>query len=165
MKLLDQFLDEAYFVLELIGVTVFIKDSSKKKYSVLPPIPSKTDEEKELWVKSETFAFLKEQGIIVDRKASYAKLQEKKKSFWINPKTEFLKENWTIVLNNQVTKTLYVLKVPKNSFVCSLKNDGHSLVVRKDKPYYIDLNIDCISFIDTRSKLSFVDYIVHTIKY
>ena len=166
MKLLDQFLDEAYFVLELIGVTVFTKDSSKKKKNtVLPPIPSTTEEEKELRVKSETFAFLKEQGIVVDRKASYAKLQEKKKSFWINPKTEFLKENWTIVLNNQITKTLYVLNVPKNSFICSLKNDGQSLVVRKDKPYYIDLNIDCVSFIDTRSKLNFADYITHTIKY
>ena len=165
IKLLDQFLDEAYFILELIGVNVFTKNVSKKGGSILPPIPSLSDEEKEVRAKREAIAFLKENGISVGKIVSYAKLQEKKNNFWINPKTDFLKEDWTLILNNQVTKNIYVLEVPKNTFNCSLKNDGNSLVVRKDKPYYIDLNLDCISFIDARSKLAFGGFVIHSIKY
>lgn len=166
MKLLDQFLEETYFILELIGIAVFAKNPFKKsKNTVLPPIPSTTENEKELRMKRETFEFLKEQGITVGRETTYAKLQEKKNLFWANPKTEFLKENWMLVLNNQISKILYVFYVPKYSFNCSLRNDGKSLLMRKDKPYYIDLNIDCNSFIDVRSKISFKEYIIHTIKY
>ena len=53
MKLLDQFLDEAYFVLELIGVTVFVKGTQKKnpRSTVLPPIIDSTNKQKELRAK------------------------------------------------------------------------------------------------------------------
>ena len=166
-KLLDQFLDEAYFVLELIGVTVFIKGAPKKNPSktVLPPIPFTSEKEKELRAKSEAFLYLKENGLDIPKNASYAKLQEKKKSFWINPRTDLLEEKWVLVLNNQATKTIYILEVPENTFSWAYKKDGKSLVVRKDRPYYIDLNIDCTSFVDTRSKLNFSSFIKHTIKY
>lgn len=167
MKLLDQFLDEAYFVLELIGVTVFVKGTIKKNShsSVLPPIPSSSQKDIELRAKGEVFAFLKEQKIFIDKHASYAKLQEKKKIFWVNPRTDLLKEDRTLVLNNQSTKTIYILKIPKDTFMYSLTNDGTSLIIRKDKPYYIDLNIDCNTFLDRRSKIDFSDYITHTLEY
>ena len=167
MKLLDQFLDEAYFVLELIGVTVFTKGNNKKQSpkTVLPPIQDSTEKAKDLRAKGEVSKFLSEQGIKINKVYSYAKLQEKKKTFWINPRVELLNENWMIILNNQVMKKIHVLSVPNNTFTYSSKVDGKSLVVRPDKPYYLDLNILEDTFVEKKSKLSFKKYIVKTINY
>ena len=165
-KLLDQFLDEAYFVLELIGVQVFVKGSKKTNTkTVLPPIPDSTQKEIEFRAKSEVGNFLSQHGVKLNKFYSYAKLQEKKKTFWVNPRTELLNEDWMLILNNQLTKTIYVLSIPKNTFVCSLNHTPNSLVIRPDKPQYIDLNIHQTSFVDLRSKLSFKEYITKEIKY
>lgn len=165
-KLLDQFLDESYFVLELIGVTVFVKGSKKPNTSyVLPPIAETTQEDRDLRAKREVIKYLNEEGIKLNKKFSYAKLQEKKKVFWINPRVELLKEKWMLVLNNQITKTIYVLSVPKDYFRYSSINDGKSLVIRPDKPYYLDLNISSDTFADKKSKLSFLSFIVKQFNY
>lgn len=164
-KLLDQYLDEAFFVLELLGINVFKKSKEQTKSQItLSTITEKTEEDRELRAKSETARFLKNKGIIFTKNFSYSKLQEKKNWFWINPKTSFLDEGWMLVLNNQVQKKIYVLKVPKNSFKCSFDIVG-TLIVRKDKPYYIDLNIDTDTFVDYRSKLSFKEFIIKEIDY
>lgn len=165
-KLLDQFLDEAFFVLELIGVTVFVKGSKKPTTNyVIPPMSETTQKDKELRAKGEVIKFLGEQGIKLNKKFSYAKLQEKKKTFWINPRVELLKEKWMLVLNNQITKTIYVLSVPKGSFTYSNVNDGKSLVIRADKPYYLDLNISSDTFIEKKSKLSFLPFVFKQLNY
>lgn len=164
-KLLDQYLDEAFFVLELLGINVFKKNKEQTKSQIsLSTITEKTEEDRELRAKSETARFLKNKGVILTKNFSYSKLQEKKNRFWINPKTSFLDEEWMLVLNNQVQKKIYVLKVPKNSFKCSLDIAG-TLIVRKDKPHYIDLNIDTDTFADYRSKLSFKKFIIKEIDY
>ena len=164
---LDQFLDEAYFVLELIGVNVFTKTSSKRSNvkTVLPPIPNSSPNEIELRAKAEVKAFLLEKKVELNKFYSYAKLQEKKKLFWINPDKRLLKEDWMIVLNNQVDRVLHILKVPANTFDCSLNHKTNTLRIRPDKPVYIDLNIHCEKFIDVGSKLSFKEYLVSSIKY
>jgi len=166
-KLLDQFLEEAYFVLELIGVNVLVKGISKKKTNknILFTVSDSTPDQIELRAKSEVSNFLKEHGIKLSNYFSYAKLQDKKHTFWINPKTDFLKEEWMLVLNNQITKVLHILTIPKNTFECSLINDGKTLLIRTDKPYYLDLNLSEKTLIDTRSKLSFYPFIVKEIKY
>lgn len=165
--LLDQFLNEAYFVLELIGVNVFTKTSSKRSNvkTVLPPIPNSSPNEIELRAKAEVKAFLLEKKVELNKFYSYAKLQEKKKLFWINPDKRLLKEDWMIVLNNQVDRVLHILKVPANTFDCSLNHKTNALRIRPDKPVYIDLNIHCEKFIDVGSKLSFKEYLVSSIKY
>ena len=164
-KLLDQYLDEAFFVLELLGINVFKKNKEQTKSQIsLSTITEKTEEDRELRAKSETARFLKNKGIVLTKNFSYSKLQEKKNWFWINPKTSFLDEEWMLVLNNQVQKKIYVLKVPKNSFKCSFDIVG-TLIVRKDKPNYIDLNIDTDTFVDYRSKMSFKEFIINEIDY
>ena len=165
--LLDQFLDEAYFVLELIGVNVFTKPSSRKTNTktVLPPIPNSSPNDIELRAKAEVKAFLQENKIELYKFYSYAKLQEKKKVFWINPDKKLLKEDWMIVLNNQVERVIHILKVPANTFTCSLNHESNALRIRPDKPIYIDLNIHSEQFIDVGSKLSFKEYLVSSINY
>lgn len=165
--LLDQFLNEAYFVLELIGVNVFTKTSSKRSNvkTVLPPIPNSSPNEIELRAKAEVKAFLLEKKVELNKFYSYAKLQEKKKLFWINPDKKYLNEDWMIVLNNQVERVIHILKVPANTFICSLDRRNNTLRLRPDKPIYIDLNIHCEKFIDVGSKLSFKEYLINSIKY
>ena len=167
MKLLDQFLDEAYFVLELIGVTVFVKGAPKKssKSTVLPPIVDSTKEQRELRAKGEVKTFLEDKKIKLSKFFSYAKLQEKKNTFWINPDINLVKENWMLVLNNQIARKIYILKVPSNTFSCSLNKEEGILRIRPDKPMYLDLNINCKTFVDAGSKVSFKEYIVETINY
>jgi len=165
-QLLDQYLAEAYFVLELIGVSVFKKDTQKHNYSpVLPPIVDSSQEEIELRAKSEVKSFLKENNVGLNSFFSYAKLQEKKGSFWLNPDIKLLKEDWMLVLNNQIEKIIYILAVPANTFNYSEKHDGKALKTRSDKPMYIDLNIHYKKLADVGSKQSFKEYIVKTIKY
>lgn len=164
--LLDQYLDEAYFILELIGENVFIKDSTRNyKHNIIPPTPKSSESDLELRAKGEAEKFVKSQGVTLTRSVSYAKLQEKKNWYWINPKTKFLNEEWTLILNNQITKKLYVLKVPKNTFGCSLYKDTNCLIIRKDKPFYLDLNIFDGSFVDARSQLSFKPFIIKEFDY
>ena len=167
MKLLEQFLDEAYFVLELIGVTVFVKETSKKvsHSSVLPPIKDSTKEQRELRAKGEVKVFLESSKVKLSKFFSYAKLQEKKKVFWINPDINLIKTHWMLVLNNQVERKIYILEVPANTFKCSLNKDNGVLRIRQDKPMYLDININYKTFVDIGSKVSFKEYIVDTIKY
>lgn len=165
-QLLDQYLDEAYFVLELIGINVFKKESKiNNNKTVLPPIVDSTAEQIDLRAKSEVKAFLQERNIKLNKFYSYAKLQEKKKVFWINPDKKLLNEDWMLVLNNQVDRIIHILKVPANTFAYTSTRENNALRLRPDKPIYIDLNIHCESFIDVGSKLSFKEYLVDSIKY
>lgn len=166
-KLLDQFLDEAYFVLELIGVNVFIKGATKKTNgkTLVPTIPVNSQSIIDLRAKKEAGGFLQENGINLFKFYSYAKLQEKKNLFWINPDLKLLKEDWMLVLNNQVERKLFVLIVPANTFKCSLNRDKGVLRIRPDKPIYLDLNISSETFVDVGSKISFKEYVVKTINY
>ena len=165
-QLLDQYLTEAYFVLELIGINVFKKGKKENNVkSVLPPIVDSTKKQIELRAKGETKSFLEEKGINVNKVFSYAKLLEKKRHFWINPDIKFLKEEWMIILNNQIDRLIHVLKVPANTFACSAKKGENTLLIRKDRPYYLDLNITCDDFVDIGSKQSFKEFLITTIKY
>ena len=165
-QLLDQYLSEAYFVLELIGINVFKKGEKKNNtQSVLPPIVDSTKEQRELRAKGEVKTFLENNKIKLPKYFSYAKLQEKKNVFWINPDVSFLEKEWTLVLNNQRDRKIFILNVPSNTFECSLQKRPYVLRIRPDKPIYIDLNLDCESFIDIRSKASFKKYVIDEIDY
>ena len=166
-QILDQYLDEAYFIMELIGINVFTKKKFAKGNgkTVLPPIIDKTQNQIELRAKREVGLFLKDQKVELYKFYSYAKLQERKNVFWINPDIKLLNEEWMIVLNNQVTRQIHVLKIPANTFKWAKQYDGKSLKVRPDKPIYIDLNIHAKTFIDVGSKLSFKEYLTDTFNY
>lgn len=160
---LDQFLEESLFLLEFIGVEVFSENN--KKINIKKIVPSNSNENIELRAKGEVLKYVKNNNIELFDNKSYAKLQENKNAFWINPKVNFLTDDWSIVLNNQTTNEIIVMNVPANTFECSYPKENNKLVTRKDKRYYIDLLIDCVSFIDRNSGLSFKKYITNRIKY
>ena len=166
---LDQYMDEALFLLELIGVNVFCEielTKSKKPYSdLIPSVKNSTPLQLEIREKKEAVQFLTEKGININKKnMNYAKMQANNTYFWLNPHIKSLKENWDLVLNNQFENELIVLHVPAGKL--KLKSDFETgLVVRHDKPERIDLNILPNTLIDQRSKICFEQYCVKRVKY
>ena len=163
---LDEFLDEALFILELIGVTVFSKNASSKQTTIISTIKPISSDEVEIRSKSEVRSFLKSNGIKLNTKyVSYAKLQDKTNCFWNNARVEETSNPWTLVLNNQIKKIIYVLEIPSDSFEFSEYPENGKICLRKDKQYYMDLNINGNTFVDRKSSIDFSKFITNEIKY
>ncbi len=164
---LEQYLEEALFLLELIGVNVFCTVSKKKaknKPELIASVKNSSKDQRELRDKKEVMNFLSENGITVSKNMNYAKRQEKRTVFWINPNTNVLEKDWDLVLNNQFDNEIIVLHIPAKSL--QLKNgEIKGLIVRHDKPDKIDLTISDDTLVDQRSKCDFSVFVVNRIKY
>lgn len=164
---LEQYLEEALFLLELIGVTVFCPSTSKKltkQSTLLSTVKNSTKGQKEIREKKEAIDFLIDNGITLQKNVNYAKRQDNKPEFWINPKTYALEKDWDLILNDQYKSEIVVLHIPANTFVMRM-NDVCGLLPRADKPDRIDLNITVETLVDRRSKCDFSVYEVSRIKY
>ncbi|MCQ2976005.1 MAG: GIY-YIG nuclease family protein [Bacteroidales bacterium] len=160
--LLDQYLDEALFILELIGVNVFKKGTPK---SIINSVPVHTKEFIETRAKKEVIEFLKGKNIALTKNISYAKIQDNKPMFWLNPTIDCLEEDWNLILNDFNNHILTIFFVPAKTYSATYPKVSGSLVTRKDLRRRIDLGIDSKTFIDTRSKLDFSKFIISQIKY
>lgn len=167
---LGQYLDEALFLMQLIGITVFSDGVAKtkgKKASALPQI-STIDVHTKLAIgkraKAEAVQFVKDQGVALSKDVTYAVRQEKKNEYWANPDVALLGKDWYIILNDNVNMVITVLKIPASQL--QLKSEsGNGLFVRKDKTYYIDLNIGVDTLIDRMSGIDLSQYVLEKISY
>ena len=158
---LDQYLEEALFLMQLIGITVF---SDKKTGTLIHTIDTKTKLALGKRAKSDAVAYLQEKGIMIGKKNTYAVKQHGKDEFWANPQKEFLSQEWWLILNNNEIMELIVLKVPAKAL--SLKTDvAPGLLVRGDRQDVLDLNINTTTFIDRKSGIDFTSFIEKKIKY
>lgn len=153
---LDQYLSEALFLMKLIGITVF---SEKKDSSLIHVSDTRMKLAIGKRAKADAINFLKTKGIEVN-KPTYAKKLQDKNEFWVNPQTYLLNEDWWIIFNNNETMELIVLFIPANSLSRDL-----GLKVRVDKHELLDLNINCNTFIDRKSRIDFSPYIKERVKY
>ena len=165
---LEQYLDEALFLLELIGIDVFSSGKGRSKNKANVSINTQddqiTDSERERRTKKEAIEFLCDMGIKVGDTINYATRQPNKQEFWLNPRTDNLTKEWDLILNNQYTGKITVLHIPANTFqIKSVSSKG--LYTRSDQPDKIDLNLSVDTFIDRRSKLNFGQYKVKEITY
>lgn len=152
---LDQYLEEALFLLEFIGVKIF---------SEMKELISTPQEHIEIAGKGDAKKFLNSKGISVGKNWNYGKMQSSKGEFWLNPKVTAVEEDWEIVLNNQDKKELIYLSIPQKTFrIQAGKRKG--FVPRKDKPIYIDMNISVETLIDRRSKYDLSSYVVEKYNY
>lgn len=158
---LEQYLEEALFLMELIGVTVF----SDKEPGLVLPAKKPSPGEFEIQRKSEAKQFLDEQGYRLAAYWNYARLQESRQEFWANPRVEAIESEWDIVLNNQCEGEIILISVPANYFHLADKDNDSGLHVRKDRPIYIDLNINKGTLVDRDSKCDFSDLIKCRISY
>ena len=158
---LDQYLEEAMFLMQLIGITVF---STKKKGSLINTIDVKTRLAIGKRAKADAIKYLQEKGIIVGKKTTYAVKQQGKYEFWANPKKELLSYEWWLILNNNERMELIVMRIPPKELSLKTK-DAPGLLVRPDKRDLIDLSINTETFVDRRSGVDFKPFIEKKIKY
>jgi len=161
---LGQYLEEALFLMQLIGITVFSDTKTTKTGTLISTIDINTKLAIGKRAKADAIEYLSENGISVDNSATYAVLQDDKSEFWANPQAELLKTDWTIILNDNHNMELIVLIVPSNRMqMASLGKEG--LYPRTDKQNLIDLKIDAESYKDKRSGIDFSAFIENRIKY
>ena len=165
---LEQYLDEALFLLELIGITVFCEENKKTKSKnaaeFISSVKNSSKTQREIREKKEAVAFLIERGIEISKTMNYGKLQPNKPEFWLNPQTSVVEKDWDLILNNQEACELIFIHIPANTF--SMRKAGKTgLIARHDLPKRIDLNINCETLIDRRSKCDFSKCSVTRIKY
>ena len=164
---MQQYLEEAQFLLELIGITVFCDSRKTKKAKrgpeLIPSIINSTESQRAIREKKEAIQFLKEKGLSVIKNVNYASRQEKKEEFWINPQLTAIDKDWDLVLNDPFKFQLIYMHIPAKSFSMKTK-DSPGLALRH-KPERIDLSISSQTFIDHRSGMDFSPYIVRIIQY
>lgn len=162
---LEQYLVEALFLLELIGVNVFCEPTAKKtKSKLISSVKNSTKTQKEIREKKEALEFLKDNGVSIGKNVNYSKRMESRAEFWIEPRRTVIDTDWYMVLNNQFINELIVLHIPENTF--SLKaEESEGLVLRRDNTARIELSISVETLVDRTSKCSFKEYEVARIKY
>lgn len=164
---LEQYLDEALFLLELIGINVFCEESlvdKPTKKGFIDSVKNSTKEQIEIRERKEAITFLEEQGNFIGKNVNYAKRQDNKEKYWINPKIHVVEKDWQLILNNQFENELILIFIPAGTF--SIKTDKkHGLIARKDRPDRIELEISSETLIDQRSKCDFSKCSIKRIKY
>ena len=162
---LGQYLDEALFLLQLIGINVFSDSKTVSAGTLIKTLDVKTRLAIGKRAKSDAIKFLLENGVKLEsRHTTYAVRQDGKSECWANPQVTLLDEDWDIILNNNLEMELVLLHIPAKTF--SVRNESHTgLVVRSDKQDLIDLWIDLETFIERRSGLDFSKFVVSKIKY
>ncbi len=164
---LSQYLDEALFLMEFIGIPVFVERRSLDRSSTATHIDL-TDVHNLLAVGTRTkrlaIDYVTEHGVDINANATYAVLNKAGTEFFLNPRTTKLDSNWSIVLNDTLKRMLLVMMVPTGSLhMCS---DGITgLVARKDKPEYIDLHLTVEYLRDRISGTDFSSYLIGRIAY
>lgn len=165
---IQQYIEEALFLLELIGIGVFTettqKHNSRKGKQLISAVVNSTKSQREIREKKEALLFLEANGITVGKQRNYAKRSDTRAEFWINPQRTVVNSDWHLILNDQYACELTVLFIPANSFVIKTdKADG--LVVRNDRPERIELKISTETLVDRTSKQDFSKYEMARIKY
>ncbi len=161
---LEQYLEEALFLMQLIGIGVFSGTYTHRKGGTLiNTVDIKTALALGKRTKGEALQYLKDKGYQFNNKVSYAGKQDTRGFFWLNPVTSLIKEDWTIILNDNDALELIILHVPANTF--ALGDGRGELRVRSDKPYQIDIHINAKSFVEQKSEIDFRPYIIGKVSY
>lgn len=154
---LQNYLEDAFLLLDFIGVQVFGGDDNKDKQRM------NLVSTKVLQLTQQSFAtdYLKEMGYI-SKDFSYAKRNDKKDYYPIDPQLTKLNDDWTIVLNDTIGYCFYIIEIPNNSID---EKDIEKFKRRNDHPNQLTMIIEGGTFIEKRSGFDFSKYVVHTVPY
>lgn len=159
---MDQFIEEALFLLQLIGITIFC-DSAIVPNSLLS-IDSKTKLKIGKNAKGEAIKYLNTKGIDVNNSATYAYKNDQGDYFWANPQVKLLQTDWTILLNDTISNKLILMRVPAETLRVK-DQDSDGLKVRTDKPNMIDLRITRETYEEINTGIDFSVYVEQIVKY
>ena len=162
---LQQYLEEALFLMHLIGITVF-SDSKRTTAVSNNPADNSLNINTKLSlgkrVKKEAVEYLKSKGVEIGKNTTYAVKQERGE-YWANPSTSSPETDWTIILNDTSKSNLTVLKIPQKTLHIESEN-VKGLKIRRDKPA-IELKLEEKTLKDKVSGIEFKGFIYTTVKY
>ena len=115
-------------------------------------------------VKNHVVKYLKAQGVYLSKAITYSAFHEDKNAFWANPKPSLVQEEWTIILNNHIARSIIVLVVPANTFSIRTETEP-GLYLRADDPDRVDLNIRYNTLCDRKTNLDFKPYVQYVLDY
>ena len=126
--------------------------------------PIKTNEKKIDEVnmtKSMAVRLLKSRGYDITKNVTFASKNRVSSNYWANPDFGLLDGDWNLILNDWLTKKLYLFFIPAHAINYS------ELIPRNDKNSLIDLQIMYLdpTFTDNRSDYSFSKFLVGDIYY
>lgn len=166
---LNDLLDGALLLLELIGINVFkkqeIKTTTKDNF---------INSTKNLFNLGNSSRLTKKQAIQIlndheftfnNAKISFSNLNFSSHLYWLNPSIQVLNCNWYIILNNPNKRKLIVIKIKPNTFCTYDENKKYRLYTRSDNPNRINLKIKQESLIDIKSNVDFSRFISTTLEY
>ncbi len=178
----DQLLQEAEQILDQLGLeaSTVIKMTLKRvvrdggisfliadlpKIEVEPSIdhsvltPSNTEPIR--ITKSAAISLFMSKGYSITNNVTFASKNKAGNYFWANPLFDVLKQDWYLILNDWLKKELHLFQIP----VHALKEKD--LVSRSDNEEKIDLQIayNDMTFTDSRSKISFAQFLVQSVSY
>lgn len=167
---LDQYLEEALFLMQLIGITVFLEGNrgsgrpSSRDGFVIDTMDTKNRLRFGTRTKSDAIQYAKEHGVILSKNVSYASLQSSSEDYWLNPRVDCLEDEWFLLLNDNRAGQLIVLRVPARALQLKA-DDGGGLSRRADKPELIDLHIAAGTLVDRASGIDFSQFVLQRISY
>ena len=144
---INRFINEALFMLKMIDIKIFVQ----KKDTV------------RIKGKSAAKKFLAERGIVLND-FTWATLSNISDYYWANPKVEYLKQHWDIILNDWNKEELIHMQVPANSFKIIEQGTG-GIYVRTDKPQYLNIHINYNTLVENKCRVDFKPYVVNRYSY
>lgn len=108
---LDNYLEDAMFLLDFIGVSVFGIDDTNSEKQRIHLVSAKV---MQLVQRANAVKYLQEQGYI-GKNYNYAKYNIDLRGYPVDPKIEKLNSDWTIVLNDVVGYKFIILRIPKDA--------------------------------------------------
>ena len=111
--------------------------------------------------KSEAIRLIRNNGIEIFGNITFSSRNSGSYVYWANPNIRYLLNDWWIILNDYINRIIHVLCVPAGAI------NPSEVVVRADKPDLMDIQIgyNDSRFIDTRSKITFDEWLIDSIQY
>lgn len=148
--------------LDKIDISVSMKNRQPNAPAIKPhefPVAAKKEVVAGYLEKHEIIDICRKNGILIDHKFTKAKLNAGAPRYWANPNKKFLKQTWWLALVNTDERKLHVFKIPENSIKPEqMKYKNKDLI---DLQIYSDRD----GFIDSRSGIYFLKWLVKTIAY
>ena len=130
------------------------------------PTPSSTptsETRADKMVKSKAVRLFTEHGQVLKGEITFASKNKTAYNYWANPAFALLNDDWSLILNDNINKTLYLFFIPAHSIAPS------QLTPRSDaeRKHLIDLQImySDPTFTDNRSGFSFKPYLIAELEY
>ncbi len=155
---LDNYLEDAMLLLDFIGVEVFGQKSDEDYKQRIQLVSSKV---MQLVQRPYAIKYLQANGII-GKNFTYAKRDQKKDIYPLDPQETKTQEDWTIVLNDVFGYRFIIIKVPANTITGEVLK---SFARRKDKASQLTIRIDGKTFVDVKSGFDFSPYVEKMIPY